>query len=213
MIERLSRLLRQILQVSILLPFATHASETFTSTQTVAFKDFHDPGYLLVEQDSGEAFKLWFHYEFIPYEDVLTWERGETLKLGIDPTRGSGVFRVADAKFYKVFFSDEHDPIDSVEDRCLEANGSTMGIAQCYSETYRYVSADISYLIRDLGTRRNLGYQTNNFASSMKTARQAYAALFSAVWDQRGGSVGTINQMTTMLRLMHAEKGALEGLY
>jgi hypothetical protein len=112
-----------------------------------------------------------------------------------------------------VFFSRDDDPIDSVEEQCIENNGSTMGIAGCYSASYEYLKADIEYLIRDLATRRNLGVEASEFAESMKGARRAYASLLSALWDQDGGSIGAINQVTTMLRLMYGERGALGGLY
>lgn len=191
----------------------SHASAPFLETQTVTFQGFHDPGYLVATTELGEALELWFHYELISYDVVSTWERGERFKLGIDSELGTGIARERDAAFYKVFFPRGRDPIEAVEERCVANNGSTMGLAQCYRATARYLDLDIDYLMRDLAGRPYLEDESEQFTEAMTNARSMYSRLFSAVWDHNGGSIGAVNQWTTLLQLIYAERAVLEALY
>ena len=193
------------------LPLVAHAADAFDTVETVTFRSFHDPGYLIVERESGESLQLWFHYTTISFDGVSLWQTGETLQVGVDREQGSGIFRPGGEAFHKVFFPREHDPIERMKENCLARNESTMGMAQCFAQTYRHLEVDIGYLVEDLTRRTDLDLRP--FTESMAAARRAYVTLYGALREERGGTIGTIEQWTTVLPLLYTERDALEALY
>lgn len=118
----------------------------------------------------------------------------------MDRAYGSGIFRPEGEAFHKVFFPGDSDPIDLINERCLAQDKSTMGMAGCFSQTYRYLEMDINYLLENLALETELYLWP--FSEAMKSARRAYLTPYKALWDQRGGSIGTIEQWTTVLPLL-----------
>lgn len=123
-----------VLLIAVILPI--YADDR--GTKQLWFIEFHDPGWMLLRDESGQELRAEFYYELILFSDIQAWKPNEELLLSLTDTHGIQLTRMATGQSYTIVFTD-YDPIAESLENCLEqSSGSSMEIAGCYSKPIRY---------------------------------------------------------------------------
>lgn len=123
-----------VLLIAVILP--VYADDR--GTEQLSFIEFHDPGWMLLRDESGNELRAEFYYELIQFNDIQAWKPNEELLLSLTDTHGIQLTRMATGQSYTIVFRD-YDPIAESLENCLaQSSGSSMEIASCYSKPIRY---------------------------------------------------------------------------
>ena len=114
-------------------------------SKTVTFKEFHDPGWLLTEDNQS----FYFHYKGFTYENISTWKRGRKLFFYFTPKEGVMMFDQISGAKATVEQSGKH-PIELITEESLKKNTSTMGMAGVYSEEYDRWDSELNRIYKIL---------------------------------------------------------------
>lgn len=119
-------------------------------TQKVTFVDFHDPGWMLLRDQSGNEIMADFYYELIQYEDISSWKPNEQLIISLTEEHGVQITRQTTGESYTVVFQD-YDPIAHVLQTCLsKSSGSSMEVGGCYYYPIQYWKGQANSLLTHL---------------------------------------------------------------
>ena len=133
--------------------FITLASLAYANglaNKQLTYLEFHDPGWMLMLDESGREITADFYYELIQYEDISTWKPNEQLMISLTEEHGVQITRQGTGESYTVVFQD-YDPIEDALQSCLsKSSGSSMEIGQCYAEPIRYWKGQARSLLNHL---------------------------------------------------------------
>jgi|GEM_PF-6888336 len=155
-----------ILAILILSTNIAVASDDLTSELTFItdgkFQDYHDnPARITIaintDNKTQRAIKVIsgnFYNKFVKYEEIYTWEKNERLVISHHKTKGLGVLRKQDGKFYKMFFdirSDQLHPFHVMKGKCFMEHGqTTISIDMCSSMEAKNWIIEQNYAIEHL---------------------------------------------------------------
>ena len=187
------------LAFALLGPGIVSASQNEPSVQlvkTLTYKDFHDPGKMVVVDEEGHESTFWGVYKFIGFEAIQTWKSGEQLQVVWKPGAGAGIVRVSSGAFFKLAFAvNEEHPISVLGDRCTDHNGSTMGMQGCLGEESKRWDEEYDLLVADL-----LASASDELKADLGEANAAWEEYKGKFFDayyhryQGGGTVEIINR-------------------
>jgi hypothetical protein len=128
-------------------------SAEVTHTQQVSFKEFHDPGWMILTDQKGNEVSASFYYQLISFEDIDTWHENEPMTITLDDKHGVQLERNMTGKKYLVIFDEDSDPIKERLIECLNSDQlNTYIIADCHSEAGTYYKATADMLHNYLTT-------------------------------------------------------------
>jgi len=119
-----------LLAVALAAPAGSQEAEfQWVLEQEYAFLEFHDPGYLVLQDADGERSELDFGYQGLPYEVVKTWPRDKKIQVRYSPEDGTQVVDVASGDRYPI--AGAWPRIDPLLERCRSENASLRGKQSC----------------------------------------------------------------------------------
>lgn len=146
----------------------------------VKFKEFHDPGWMVLTNDSGREIKASFFYSLITYEDIYEWKKDEWFNVILDDTNGVQLERVGTNKQYTVIFEGSY-PISIPIDECYKTDGMTnQGIAGC-------INLETKLLLRNINALHN--HLTINANDELRAALTREKAAWNAYQKVRNEAV------------------------
>lgn len=115
----------------------THAE--ITHHQKFRYQEFHDPGWMSLVGADGDEITAYFHYSLITYEDISSWEPGESITVILDTSKGVVLQRDSSKVHYNVIFDQDSNPITKRLNECLNGDRlNTYIIAECHNEVGSY---------------------------------------------------------------------------
>ena len=116
--------------ILLVLLFPAQRTEPWTWSQRVEYQENHDPSMVWLR----DGRKLQVEFSVIPWKIVNKWPAGKALELVYDAELGLRLVDPETKKFLPVLGGLERHPIDLALAACLEKNGTTTGMVDCYGE-------------------------------------------------------------------------------
>lgn len=179
------------------------------------FVGIHDPGYVVIELDSGEIIDT--TYSGIDFDTLHEWEKSVEKTdvkrdVRITYTRTSGVM-VLDLKTKTKFTLDgalKVHPIDIAGDECERQNSSTMGIKNCKNKVLKAWDHELNRAYKSLGGSNN---------SALKTAQLAWIGFrdhqidyLRSEYEARNGTIWGIVYMSHVVSLTKEQALRLQSI-
>lgn len=179
------------------------------------FVGIHDPGYVVIELDSGEVIDT--TYSGIDFNTLYEWEKSvEKTKVKRDVkiiyTRADGVM-VVDLKTNTKFKLDgalKLHPIDIAGDECESQHSSTMGIKNCKRIVLEAWDYELNRAYKALGGSDN---------SELKTAQLAWIefrdhqiAYLQSEYGSRKGTIWGVVYMSHVVSLTKEQARRLQSI-
>ena len=164
-------------------------------TRQLTFIDFHDPGWMLLRDESGNEFRAEFFYELIQFNDIQAWKPNEELLLSLTETHGIQLTRIATGQSYTIVFTD-YDPIAESLENCLDqSSGSSMEIAACYGKPISYWKGQAQSLFSHLiaSAEPNLVTALQREQQSWELYQEARNAAIEQLSKDSWGTIQIIN--------------------
>ena len=155
--------------MTALLASTAQSEELF---ETLKFREFHDPGWMITENNQGQLREASFYYTFITYEDIKTWKEGETLNVYLSESSGVVLEREVTKKRYTIDFTGDYSPIDLNLEACKEKYDSTVGLTDCYGQASLYQEGQIKAFTARISDE--IGYVAEDMIKAQKAAFDAY---------------------------------------
>lgn len=176
--------------ILIALTFSFQVLAGDRGTQELTFIDFHDPGWMLLRDESGREITASFYYELIQYEDISTWKPNEQVIISLTEEHGVQITRQATGESYTVVFQD-YDPIAHALQTCLsKSSGSSMEVGGCYYHPIQYWKGQANSLLTHL-----LKSTSRELTRALKLEQQSWELYQetrnAAIRQQMDGSWGT----------------------
>lgn len=168
-----------------------------TVAEEVTFQEFHDPGYMVYTDEKGSKRNIEFFYSLIKFEDILTWEKDERIKIVLSKKDGAGIVRVKTGQFYKVYFP-ENNPIDTLT-QAKEETGVSMAeaVAQA-AQLYQ----DESTMFLELTKNNHATLAHKKDFDTMQTSWEAYKShIMKAYSSSAEGSISAINSAALLAKV------------
>jgi hypothetical protein len=192
-------------------PMTVQAQENSNSQlngflETVTYLEYHDPGWMILENERGVKYKADFLYDLISGDDIDQWEKGEKIEFFIKDGSGIGIIRKKTGRFYKLFFSNGPIPVDTWQKTCLEKAKNRLDYEGCYLDIARFWEVEQKYLIQYLKKKRT----GKTFIKNLEDSQQrwdGYAAIQRETYTtSRRGDDGTMGSTISALLSAQLEK-------
>lgn len=160
---------------------------TWELTTEHIFQEFHDPGYLKTQGN----LELHFDYNYLPYEEISKWISGDKLLEKFTPGIGWTLVNTRRNTAYPI--KQGSLSIDKQLKACVNQDGSTAGIVNCYNMAYACYDKELNRIYQRLLANSK---RDTHQKETLKTAQGAWLAYrdkmnaASETWFQK--ETGTI---------------------
>lgn len=130
-----------------------HLNALETIKDNISFVGDGHQGFMEMAFENGDVFTVWHFYDFVKYEDLENWEKGEKFRVAFNKGLGYGIVREKTDMFYKAVFVNEYEPINDEMDKCLKTAMPTRDIVQCYADANKQWQTEYRFIFRKLQGR------------------------------------------------------------
>lgn len=162
-------MIRSIL-ITIMYLAASIANAEMLHTKQYRFKEFHDPGWMILVDTKGKEVSASFQYLLITYEDIDSWKIDEPITVILDDEQGIQLQRNSTGQKYIVIFDGEIDPVVERLKDCMSADHvDTYTFAECHEEAGKYYEKTAERLHDFLTTNG-----TKELAAALEVEQQSW---------------------------------------
>lgn len=163
--------------------------DDFIYDETLKFKEFHDPGYIITE----DGREIEFHYIGITYENISSWEEGRKIELRFHPTEGDSLYDPeSKASAYILDYRPDEHPIDLIKNKC--SDGSTAEMVECFSTSQNLWNAELERVYKKLEATvdRETFSKIKNMHKEWVQFKELKSEVNKVIYTQKKGTISII---------------------
>ena len=185
--------------LTIMFSVSYFANAEMVHTQQYRFKEFHDPGWMILTDWKGSEVTASFKYLLIEFKDINSWKSDEPITVVLDDEQGIQLQRNATGQKYMVIFDGEVDPIVERLNECMSAEHvDTYTYAECHEEAGKYYEKTAARLHDFLTTN-----VTKELADALAVEQQSWELYQetrnAAIREYQADSFGTKDIVTNAI--------------